>query len=386
MGLRADHHAGVRVSPTCSSAGSAPARAPRRSGSSSRAPAKIVALRPDITPQIARVVATRLAEIPGPIRLCYEGAVTRLAGRSGPARDPAGGHRARSMRREPDGDAEVLAVAAAALARIGLARDPARRRARRAGAFVLDAAPDPRRARSSRTRSRARIAQGCARRRACCPKASRHSPRRSSTLWGPARRDARRARGAAVARAGEGGARRAARGARGVRRARRRRRRRSPSISATCAASTTTPAFGSPATRAARPMRCLRGGRYDELIARYGRAAQATGFAIDLEAVAQAQRVDRRSRHRRAALGVATHGAERRSSRARCARPGLRAVTQRALARVGARGCAARASMRALVGEQLIADSTTIHRPAKAAIEAARAGDTAALIALLQAT
>jgi ATP phosphoribosyltransferase regulatory subunit len=47
---------------------------------------EIVALRPDITPQIARVVATRLAEIEGPIRLCYEGAVHRegrLAGSMG---------------------------------------------------------------------------------------------------------------------------------------------------------------------------------------------------------------------------------------------------------------------------------------------------------------
>jgi ATP phosphoribosyltransferase regulatory subunit len=38
------------------------------------------------------------------------------------------------------------------------------------------------------------------------------------------------------------------------------------------------------------PDAVLRGGRYDELIARYGRAARATGFAIDLEALAQAQR------------------------------------------------------------------------------------------------
>src|SRR5882757_2028974 len=43
---------------------------------------EVVALRPDITPQIARVVATRLADVEGPIRLCYEGAVTRLSGRT----------------------------------------------------------------------------------------------------------------------------------------------------------------------------------------------------------------------------------------------------------------------------------------------------------------
>src|SRR4051794_20432403 len=44
---------------------------------------EIVALRPDITPQVARLVATRLADLEGPIRLCYEGAVIRLAGELG---------------------------------------------------------------------------------------------------------------------------------------------------------------------------------------------------------------------------------------------------------------------------------------------------------------
>src|SRR5678809_1437245 len=44
---------------------------------------EVVALRPDITPQVARLVATRLAEVGGPVRLCYEGAVIRLAGELG---------------------------------------------------------------------------------------------------------------------------------------------------------------------------------------------------------------------------------------------------------------------------------------------------------------
>jgi ATP phosphoribosyltransferase regulatory subunit len=38
---------------------------------------EIVALRPDMTPQIARVVATRLGELPGPYRIRYEGTVIR---------------------------------------------------------------------------------------------------------------------------------------------------------------------------------------------------------------------------------------------------------------------------------------------------------------------
>jgi ATP phosphoribosyltransferase regulatory subunit HisZ len=73
------------------------------------------------------------------------------------------------------------------------------------------------------------------------------------------------------------------------------------------------------------PDAVLRGGRYDELLEKYGRAAQATGFAIDLEAVAQAQR----------SIGVAAPAARfgvavdapdlARALRQR----GIRAVTQR---------------------------------------------------------
>jgi ATP phosphoribosyltransferase regulatory subunit len=38
---------------------------------------EVVVLRPDITPQIARIVASHLAEHPAPVRLCYEGRVFR---------------------------------------------------------------------------------------------------------------------------------------------------------------------------------------------------------------------------------------------------------------------------------------------------------------------
>src|SRR5689334_21005339 len=36
---------------------------------------EVVALRPDMTPQVARLLATRLVEAPAPARLCYEGSV-----------------------------------------------------------------------------------------------------------------------------------------------------------------------------------------------------------------------------------------------------------------------------------------------------------------------
>ncbi|MCI4355216.1 MAG: ATP phosphoribosyltransferase regulatory subunit, partial [Thermoplasmata archaeon] len=82
---------------------------------------EIVALRPDMTPQIARLVATRLGDAPPPVRLSYEGAVVR--------------RRLERARRErqihqtgfelvglggASGDLEVLTVAASAVRASGL--------------------------------------------------------------------------------------------------------------------------------------------------------------------------------------------------------------------------------------------------------------------------
>jgi ATP phosphoribosyltransferase regulatory subunit len=135
---------------------------------------------------------------------------------------------------------------------------------------------------------------------------------------------------------------------------------------------------------AGAPDAVLRGGRYDELLGRYGRAAHATGFAIDLEAVAQAQR-SIGIHPPVASPGVATHG-EGASELARMLRGvGLRAVVQiRAPASWGAwlRGAGLDG---AIVGDQLIGiDGNS--RSVKSALEEARAGDTAALIALLKLT
>ncbi|NLE88674.1 MAG: ATP phosphoribosyltransferase regulatory subunit [Myxococcales bacterium] len=84
---------------------------------------EVVALRPDMTPQVARLVATRLASEPGPVRLSYRGSVLRrrherarhqqqvvqagieLVGRGGLA-----------------GDLEVLEAATHAVRRAGLER------------------------------------------------------------------------------------------------------------------------------------------------------------------------------------------------------------------------------------------------------------------------
>jgi ATP phosphoribosyltransferase regulatory subunit len=78
------------------------------------------------------------------------------------------------------------------------------------------------------------------------------------------------------------------------------------------------------------PDAVLRGGRYDDLIIRYGRPARATGFAIDLEALAQAQRAIGLAPPA-SARGVAIYGAGAAAlARALRAR-GLRAVTATAL-------------------------------------------------------
>ncbi len=82
---------------------------------------EVAALRPDMTPQIARMVSTRLAREPGPVRLCYEGTIVRR--RQG---------RARRNRQVPqagvelygvaslDGDLEMLRLAASVTAAVGL--------------------------------------------------------------------------------------------------------------------------------------------------------------------------------------------------------------------------------------------------------------------------
>lgn len=82
---------------------------------------KVVALRPDMTPQVARLLSTRLVDAPLPARICYQGSVLRR-------------RRERARRHQqipqagielvglpaPDGDLEVLEVASAAVRAAGL--------------------------------------------------------------------------------------------------------------------------------------------------------------------------------------------------------------------------------------------------------------------------
>jgi ATP phosphoribosyltransferase regulatory subunit len=82
---------------------------------------EVVALRPDMTPQIARILATRLAELPGPARLCYHGSVVRRR------RERARRHRQIFQAgvellglEGPAGDLEVLRLASAGVRAAGL--------------------------------------------------------------------------------------------------------------------------------------------------------------------------------------------------------------------------------------------------------------------------
>jgi ATP phosphoribosyltransferase regulatory subunit len=82
---------------------------------------EVVALRPDMTPQIARILATRLSELPGPARLCYHGSVMRRP------RERARRHRQIFQAgvellglEGPAGDLEILRLASAGVRAAGL--------------------------------------------------------------------------------------------------------------------------------------------------------------------------------------------------------------------------------------------------------------------------
>ena len=256
---------------------------------------QVVALRPDITPQIARLIATRYRDEPGPVRLCYEGTVVRLErGGARPARADAGGRRAG-----------------------GRGRPRRRRRGDRAGgrgagggrAAAADDRSRPPRASRARCCARSRF------RRRRWPRRAAASPSATAPGWTTCskRRAARKA-----------GDRVRAPAARAVRRARRARRRARQARAERRASSARSPSSARDrrAPCAARkldarlhvdlgevrgfdyytgvrfqafvpgaPDAVLQGGRYDDLLARYGRPSPAVGFAVDVDAVAGALEV-----------------------------------------------------------------------------------------------
>jgi ATP phosphoribosyltransferase regulatory subunit len=288
---------------------------------------EMVALRPDITAQVARLVATRLAEHEAPVRLCYEGAVYRLTGQLS---DELGQREILQAgielidAAEPVGDAEVLAVAAAALAtaelpelRLDLGHvAPVR--------HVVEAAAD--RAGELCAALGKKDRAGLRRVASALPPAIAPLAEALGTLWGPAESTLARARALPWPDA--------------VRAA-------LDQLAAVVAAFAELADPPVPALTidlgdvrgfdyytgvrfagyaGGAPDAVLRGGRYDALIGRYGRPARATGFALDLEAVAQAQRVAELAPPA-ASPGVAVHGPGAAALARTLRGLGLRAVT-----------------------------------------------------------
>lgn len=262
---------------------------------------EVVALRPDFTPQVARLAATRLRDTGGPLRLCYEGAVHRLAGARGQRELLQAGIELI----EPDaageagaagGDAEALAIAGAVLASIlggGVAEvrldigHVAPARAVLAAAAQHGEATEARLFEALARKDR----PGAARVAAGLPEPWRTLAEALPRLWGPADEVRRAARAlpwppAVAAALDELDAALAA--ARDV-------------IPAALRAQVSVDLGEVRGLQYYTGLRLagfargvgdavLRGGRYDELMGRYGRPARAVGLAVDIEAIAQAQR------------------------------------------------------------------------------------------------
>jgi ATP phosphoribosyltransferase regulatory subunit len=249
---------------------------------------EVAALRPDMTPQIARMIATRLHDRPPPLRLAYEGTVLRRrAGRARKERQiPQVGVELAGVE-GPAGDLELLAIAAGSARAAGLDRftidlgDAGVVRALLAGVAPESQA---RLWEALGRKDEGELAEACAQARPACTEALLALPTlhgaRDALVEGVARLAATPARAAAerllalfdaaVAR-GVGGAQLVADlgEVRGF-------------------AYYTGPIFHvfAPGTGAA----VASGGRYDELLARFGAPMPAAGFAFDLDRLGEALR------------------------------------------------------------------------------------------------
>ncbi len=84
---------------------------------------RMMGVRADITPQIARIATTRLAHAPRPLRLSYEGQCLRIqGGQTAPDRQIAQAGIELIGHDSPAADAEIVLVGVAALAAVGLTR------------------------------------------------------------------------------------------------------------------------------------------------------------------------------------------------------------------------------------------------------------------------
>ncbi|HUS69049.1 MAG TPA: ATP phosphoribosyltransferase regulatory subunit [Kofleriaceae bacterium] len=251
---------------------------------------EVVALRPDITPQVARLVATRMGELGGPARLCYEGAVARMSTGARAQREILQAGVELYGAAQPEGDAEAIAVAAAALAVSGV---PERRLDVGHVALVrhaLESVPEEAQRAALAVAVLKKDRGGVVRAAAGLPRPLRALVEALPTLYGEPRAVLDRARALRVPSP-----------------VRRQLAALADVLDATSADSAR--ALGAGLTLDLGDVRgfdyytglrlsgyvagaadaVLRGGRYDELAARYGRASSAIGFGIDIEAIAEAQ-------------------------------------------------------------------------------------------------
>ncbi|HEX3033768.1 MAG TPA: ATP phosphoribosyltransferase regulatory subunit [Thermodesulfobacteriota bacterium] len=81
----------------------------------------VVALRPDITPQVGRMVAVQLRDYPKPIRLCYNGRLIRFEEKgSGKEREIFQVGCELMGLSSPEADAEIIALAVKSLEKLGI--------------------------------------------------------------------------------------------------------------------------------------------------------------------------------------------------------------------------------------------------------------------------
>ncbi|HVI93218.1 MAG TPA: ATP phosphoribosyltransferase regulatory subunit [Anaeromyxobacter sp.] len=262
---------------------------------------EVVAIRPDITPQIARLYAARPDALPSPARLCYDGPVLRAReARAGRPREVyqagvellgAGG---------PAADAEALVVLAKALERVGLEGAIVEVGHARFAHAVIEAAGLPPRARADAWEALGRKDElalaALARKGRGTPRARAAMPELAA-LYG----DGALSRARAIVRSVPAAAPALAEVTAALQRARRR------GVAEVAVDLGETRGLGyytgitfagyAPGAGSA----VATGGRYDELLARFGRPGPAIGFAVDLEFATQA--LERANAPRRAARG-----------------------------------------------------------------------------------
>src|SRR5512146_745636 len=272
----------------------------------------VVAIRPDITPQIARLYAARPDALPAPARLCYDGPVLRAhEARAGRPREVYQAGVELLGQGGPRADAEALIVLSRALDRVGLRGAIIEVGHARFAQEVIAAASLPERlgeAASVALSRKDEAALAALSRQGKGTPAARAALPGLATLYGDgalqrARQVARAVPGAAAALADVDAALRLA-------------RRDGLSEVAVDLGEVrglgyyTGITFAGYAPGAGSAVAA--GGRYDGLLARFGRPGPAIGFAVDLEFATQALE--------RAGAGPAARATVRRTRRARGSR------------------------------------------------------------------